>query len=317
VAQRALVSFGMIVRNGAATLEVCLASVAAVSDELIVVDTGSDDDSASVARGFGATVIECCWQDDFSAARNIYIRRARYPWILSLDADEVLGETSPVELRTALERHPATAFLCRIHNYVDETNFPRHALPSRIVREVSSGVGCILSTTVRLFARTRGMQYCYPVHESLLPAIERQRLRLRHCAIPIHHIGGLANREEQRAKLAVYERLGRKKIARFPRYFLGFLELGQLYLADARYDAAEPLFVEALRLNPACPEAYCLLALSRLELGRTSDAARVMFAAARRFPLHPDVRHVLKTLSPASAPQSAQHRPTYSPGARP
>src|SRR5260370_37189051 len=92
VSRSADVSFCMIVRNGAATLSACLRSVAALCDELIVVDTGSDDDSPEIARSFGARVVHTRWPGDFSAARNVYLEHARCPWVLSLDADEVLGD---------------------------------------------------------------------------------------------------------------------------------------------------------------------------------------------------------------------------------
>src|SRR5215831_17935615 len=113
------VSFCMIVRNGAATLPACLRSVAALCDEMIVVDTGSDDDSPGIARSFGARVVHTRWPDDFSAARNVYLEHARCPWVLSLDADEVLAHVDKDDFHRALEAHPATAFLLRIRNYFD------------------------------------------------------------------------------------------------------------------------------------------------------------------------------------------------------
>src|SRR5215813_4274569 len=117
MSRRADVSFCMIVRNGAATLPACLRSVAALCDEFIVVDTGSDDDSPEIARSFGARVIHSRWPGDFSAARNVYLEYARCPWVLSLDADEVLGDVDRDDFIRALGRHPTTAFLLRIRHY--------------------------------------------------------------------------------------------------------------------------------------------------------------------------------------------------------
>src|SRR5437868_1892470 len=104
----------MIVRDSAATLADCLGSVAALCDELVVVDTGSSDDSPAIARSFGASVIHAPWSDDFSAARNVYLDHARCPWVLSLDADETLGDIPRDELLSVLQRHPSTAFSFRI-----------------------------------------------------------------------------------------------------------------------------------------------------------------------------------------------------------
>jgi len=154
----------------------------------------------------------------------------------------------------------------------------------------------MISKTVRLFPRVRGMRYCYPVHESLLPAIERKRVRLMRCAIPIHHMGRLLRRGDSRSKVALYEALGRKKIREFPDCFLGYVELGQLYLAEAQLDSAERMFTQGVRRHPGCAEAHCFLALTLLEQGRHSDCGRVLRVALRRFPRHPDVLHVLGTL---------------------
>ena len=55
---------------------------------IVVVDTGSTDNTIAVARSGGAAVYARAWTDDFSAARNASIRLATADWILYLDADE-------------------------------------------------------------------------------------------------------------------------------------------------------------------------------------------------------------------------------------
>jgi glycosyltransferase involved in cell wall biosynthesis len=77
----------MIVRDEAENLRRALASVAGVADEVVVVDTGSTDDSAAVAGQLGARVGHFRWCDDFAAARNAALAMARGAWVLSLDAD--------------------------------------------------------------------------------------------------------------------------------------------------------------------------------------------------------------------------------------
>lgn len=63
-------SFCMIVKNEADQLARCLTSVRDVADELIVLDTGSTDDTVAIAQSFGAQVHHFTWNNDFSAARN-------------------------------------------------------------------------------------------------------------------------------------------------------------------------------------------------------------------------------------------------------
>lgn len=83
-------SLCMIVRNEAVNLPSCLDSVKSVVDEMVVLDTGSTDETPAIARNLGAQVHHFTWCDDFSAARNESLKYAQGDWILVLDADEVL-----------------------------------------------------------------------------------------------------------------------------------------------------------------------------------------------------------------------------------
>ena len=97
-----LLSLCVIAKDEAAFLQRCLASVAGLVDEIVVVDTGSCDDTPKVARGAGARVFSPPWQDDFSQARNRSLAAARGEWILVLDCDEVLARADHDRLRDLL-----------------------------------------------------------------------------------------------------------------------------------------------------------------------------------------------------------------------
>lgn len=92
----------LMVRNEADHLRRCLASVAGAVDAIYVTDTGSTDDSAAVARSFGATVREFPWGDDFAAARNASLAGVAEDWILTLDADDAFPAGEAVRLRGLL-----------------------------------------------------------------------------------------------------------------------------------------------------------------------------------------------------------------------
>lgn len=83
-------SFCAIVKNEKHNLPRCLTSVKPYVDEMIVVDTGSEDETPEIAREHGANVFSFEWCDDFAAARNYAISQASGEWILTLDADEKL-----------------------------------------------------------------------------------------------------------------------------------------------------------------------------------------------------------------------------------
>lgn len=85
-----------ITKNESRNLSTSLATVAPIADRIVVVDTGSTDDTVEIARRCGAEVLSFPWQDDFAAARNFALDHAvpsEVPaddWILFLDADESL-----------------------------------------------------------------------------------------------------------------------------------------------------------------------------------------------------------------------------------
>jgi tetratricopeptide (TPR) repeat protein len=86
----------MIVKDEQANLSRCLASAQPYVDEIIVVDTGSQDDTVAIAHQFGAKVSHFAWCDDFAAARNVSLAQATGEWILILDADEeLIGQVKP------------------------------------------------------------------------------------------------------------------------------------------------------------------------------------------------------------------------------
>lgn len=93
---RPLLSAAIIVRDEADHLRRCLASIRDVCDEIVVVDTGSVDDSVDVAASFGAVLGYYAWDDDFAAARNHALGLATGQWVLYIDADEELAVDADV-----------------------------------------------------------------------------------------------------------------------------------------------------------------------------------------------------------------------------
>jgi len=111
----------MIVRNESHHLPKALASVKGIATEVVVVDTGSTDDTVSIATAMGAKVLHFDWIDDFAAARNAAIEAATQPWILSLDADQQLASNSVGALTTAIQRTDCMAQVVTIDLYGPST----------------------------------------------------------------------------------------------------------------------------------------------------------------------------------------------------
>ena len=88
------ISLCMIVKNESQVLERCLESIYDLVDEIIIVDTGSTDNTKEIARKYTDMVYDFKWCDDFAAARNYAFSKATKEYIYSADADEVLDETN-------------------------------------------------------------------------------------------------------------------------------------------------------------------------------------------------------------------------------
>jgi glycosyltransferase involved in cell wall biosynthesis len=100
-------SVTIITLNEAANIDACLASVA-WADDVLVVDSGSTDDTVARARAAGARVEVREWPG-YSEQKNWAAGQARFDWILSIDADERVSPELADEIRSRLASHPATA----------------------------------------------------------------------------------------------------------------------------------------------------------------------------------------------------------------
>ncbi len=94
----------MIVKNEADRLPACLAAARDCVDEMIVLDTGSTDDTAAIAQELGAEVYDYVWTNDFSAARNVSLGYGTGDWILVLDADEIMIPAEMAAIAPLLEQ---------------------------------------------------------------------------------------------------------------------------------------------------------------------------------------------------------------------
>ena len=85
------ISLCLITKNEEPNIARCLDSVRDIVDQIVVVDTGSNDNTKTIATSYGAEVYEHEWKEDFSEARNKCLEYARGDWVLFLDADEELA----------------------------------------------------------------------------------------------------------------------------------------------------------------------------------------------------------------------------------
>jgi glycosyltransferase involved in cell wall biosynthesis len=149
-------SLCVITRDAAAQLADCLASVP-FAGEIVIVDSGSRDDTVEIARRFGARVIEHDWMG-FGAQKNFAVAAALNDWVLCLDADERLTPELGEAIRAALGAHaarpaPAAYAMARRNRFLG--------------RWLAHGEG-YPDWNVRLFDRRRARWTDDPVHENVV-----------------------------------------------------------------------------------------------------------------------------------------------------
>lgn len=100
------ISLCMIVRDEESVLGRCLSCVKDIVDEIIIVDTGSTDNTKEIAASYTDKIYDFKWIDDFSAARNFSFSKAEMDYIMWLDADDIIDSENKhklLELKSSLD----------------------------------------------------------------------------------------------------------------------------------------------------------------------------------------------------------------------
>lgn len=143
-----------IVKDDAKNLKLSIKSLADYVDEIVVVDTGSSDDSVVVAKSFGARIFHEQWQNDFAAPRNVALEHARGDWIIFLDSDEYFSEETARNIRVVIDRaeqfHKNGLMIFRANIDVEDAN---NSLPP--------------DYSLRIFKRLPKVHYFRKIHEEV------------------------------------------------------------------------------------------------------------------------------------------------------
>lgn len=147
------ICLSLIVKNEAHQIDRCLNSVRDCVDEILVLDTGSTDDTVERARSHGARVAFFDWCSDFAAARNAALAQIESDWVLVLDADEWLLPEAIEPIREAV-------------------SYPEHLVVNLVRRELGA-VQSPYSLVSRLFRRHPEIQFDRPYHAIIDDSVVR------------------------------------------------------------------------------------------------------------------------------------------------
>jgi glycosyltransferase involved in cell wall biosynthesis len=113
------ISVCMIVKDEERFLDKCLQSVKDAADEIIIIDTGSQDSSIDIAKKYTDKVYSHPWKDSYSEARNHYLDYAKGDWILQIDADEELAKEDIPTLLNAIKNPQIDVIMIPIVSHLD------------------------------------------------------------------------------------------------------------------------------------------------------------------------------------------------------
>ncbi|WP_218080251.1 glycosyltransferase [Anthocerotibacter panamensis] len=172
------ISLCMIVRDEEELLSRCLKSVQGIVHEIIIVDTGSKDNTVQIAHSFGAKVFNYTWCNDFAAARNFSISHASSEWILVLDADEMLTPKSQKSIQKIIIDNDCIGLVCILEDHQDTDVF--------------------YATILRVFRNIEGIRYERSYHEEL--NISDTKCKIANDLV-VYHDGYTRHRMKEKRKL--------------------------------------------------------------------------------------------------------------------
>jgi glycosyltransferase involved in cell wall biosynthesis len=183
--------------------------------EVIVVDTGSTDGTREYLDSLSkqVTVVDFVWIDDFSAARNQYIKAATRPWIYWMDADEYLDPSYVSVLKECSERGNDTTWSYKYGQWMSESQ-------------------------IKLFPNIPGVEYVMRCHEQIKPSLMKTGVR-KFLFLP--HTFNIINpsyAEVPEASRLRNIRLLELDIEEEPEYLMSYVYLAYIYCELAKYDKA-------------------------------------------------------------------------------
>ncbi len=309
----------MIVKDEEPQLAGCLDSVQGLVSEIIIVDTGSTDNTKKIALNYNAKIIDHLWNDDFSAPRNISLKAASYDWILILDADERLDKSDFEKIRRYTQSRNLAYKLVQRH-YRNDTELVGFKLCQGEFPEWEKNWhGYVESSLIRLIPNDPQLEYRNCMHELLEESVNNlPHYKTIDSEIRLHHFDLARPSERISWKKNFYTRMSAKKAQmmndswkahyeygldlnvkkRFteslapllkahqldPRQLDPLLALGHAFGELKKFRESEECFLKTLKLDPKNFQAACHLGVVYMKIGKFDLAVRILQEALKLNP---------------------------------
>lgn len=191
------ISACLIAKNEENNIAKCFESYKDIVNEIILVDTGSTDRTVEVAKQYGAKIFFYRWDNNFAAAKNFALDKARGQWIIFLDADEYFEQRSAQVLPGLLRKVDTSkhnAIGCKIINIDTDQN-------NKVIDSFLN---------IRVFKNDKNIRYRSNVHEALYNKKGRIHVLALYDEITIYHTGystGIVKTKAERNLIILLENI--------------------------------------------------------------------------------------------------------------
>ena len=202
-----------ITKNEEKNLKRSIESIKSQVDEIVIVDTGSTDNTIEIAKSYGAKILSSPWNNDFSTPRNLAIENATGNWILFLDADEFFAAETAKNLRPLIVK-------------ADKQN-NNGILVNLVNIDIDDG-NKVLDTTfiLRAYRKLKGIHYIGRIHEGLCMANNSPLDKLVFAAknmLTLYHTGYSAAVNKNKARRNLEMLLNELKLTDHPEQIYGYI----------------------------------------------------------------------------------------------
>ncbi len=252
------ISACIITKNGGASLVRCIKSIKPFVDEIVVVDTGSEDATKFIANKLGARVIDYPYNSfTYKDAKNFAIDNATGDWILSIDTDEALSDKDGNKLRELICKGDSKGYALLVQNYYPNGRWSSFPI-------------------TKLFAHKDTIRYEKDIHETVNYSLQRLGCIPLIVGVYIHHYGYLENEVVLKRKAQFYYELLKKQIEKTPDDAASWWYLALSTAAFGRLNEAVEIVQKAIYLEPENKIPRIFLARFYIALSNYDKAIEVL-----------------------------------------
>jgi glycosyltransferase involved in cell wall biosynthesis len=272
------ISACVIVKNEAENISTCLESVQKIVQQIVVVDTGSTDNTMELAKIYDAEIYQYEWNNDFSAAKNFALTKAKGDWIIFLDADEYISTDTVMNVPDLIKKYGklCDGFMSHMSNIdVDKEN--------KLIDEFF---------VTRIFRHDSNIRFVGAVHEQLYHKKRKNRwYQIEKSDLEFLHTGYSSSRVRRKCERNL--KLLQAQLAENPNDVDLYRYLADSYYGLEDYDQAikyarKDLATGRKEISYASRSYRVLLNSLQLTQADFTEQEKVIVEAMKAFPLLPD-----------------------------